>query len=209
MKQKSYLFVITLFLSLIFSTNIYSQNFDKTDWKLKTTDNNLKLYTRSNEQSGVKEVRIKTEINTTIEKLLSVLDDVSNYEKWVYKCSEAKMVKMVSKDDYYYYTRSDLPFPLSDRDIVVRSRQWKDKDDVYYSHSTLTRNMVGIKKGIVRIQEFDAHWKITQKENGILDIDYVVQTHPGGSLPTWAINLGIAKGPIETMKNLIKQLKLK
>ena len=113
---------------------------------------------------------------------------------------------MCIRDSYYYYTRSDLPFPLSDRDIVVRSRQWKDKDGIYYSHSTLTRNMVNIKKGIVRIQEFDAHWKITQKENGILDIDYVVQTHPGGSLPTWAINLGIAKGPIETMKNLMKRL---
>jgi len=207
MKQRIFLILTTLFLTFIFSTNSYSQNFDKKDWQLKTTDNNLKLYTRSNEQSGVKEVRIRTEITTSIEKLLSVLGNVSNYEKWVYKCSEAKMVKVVSEDDYYYYTRSDLPFPLSDRDIVVRSRQWKDKDGIFYSRSTLSRNMVETKKGIVRIQEFDAYWKIIQKENGTLDIDYVVQTHPGGSLPSWAINLGIAKGPIETMKNLIKQLK--
>lgn len=207
MKQTYFLFQLIIPLLFIFSLNGYGQNFDKKDWQLKTTEKNLKLYTRSNEQSGVKEVRIRTEIKASIDKLFTVLGDVSNYENWVYKCSEAKMVKVISKDDYYYYTRSDLPFPLSDRDIVVRSRQWKDKDGIFYSNSTLSRNMVSIKKGIVRIQEFDAYWKIIEKENGILDIDYVVQTHPGGSLPTWAINLGIAKGPIETMKNLIKQLK--
>ena len=205
MNQKKYLFGIILLLFSVFSTTIYSQNFDKTDWKLKTTEDNLKLYTRNNDQSGVKEVRIKTEVAITLEKLMAVLGNVSNYESWVYKCSEAKMVKVVTEDDYYYYSRYDLPFPLSDRDIVVRSRQW-EKDGIFYSHSTLSRNMVNKKKSIVRIQEFDAHWKITKKENGILAIDYVVQTHPGGSLPNWAINLGIAKGPIETMKNLIKQL---
>lgn len=207
MQLNKHILGIVFFSTFFFFGKIEAQNFDKTDWKLKTTEKNLKLYTRDSDQSGVKEVRIRTQAATTIEKLLSVLGNVDNYEKWVYKCSEAKMVKVVTEDDYYYYSRYDLPFPLSDRDIVVKSRQWIDKDGIFYSHSTIKRDMVGIKKGIVRIQEFDAYWKITQIENGILDIDYVVQTHPGGSLPNWAINLGIAKGPIETMKSLLRQVK--
>jgi len=207
MQLNKHILGLFFFSFFLFFGKIEAQNFDKTDWQLKTTENNLKLYTRNNDQSGVKEVRIKTEIATSLDKLFAVLGDVSNYEKWVYKCSEAKMIKVISENDYYYYTRSDLPFPLSDRDIVVRSRQWKDKDGLFYSHSSIIHNMVKTKKGIVRIKEFDAYWKITKKENGILGIDYVVQTHPGGSLPNWAINLGIAKGPIETMKSLIKQLK--
>jgi len=206
MQFKDNHFVIILLLLFISSVNLAGQNFDKTDWVLSTTEDNLKLYTRDSDQSGVKEVRIKTEIANTLEELMSVLGNVSKYESWVYKCSEAKMVKIVTENDYYYYSRYDLPFPLSDRDIVVRSRQW-EKDGIFYSHSTLSRNMVSAKKSIVRIQEFDAHWRITPKTNGVLEIDYVVQTHPGGSLPNWAINLGIAKGPIETMKSLIKQLK--
>lgn len=206
MQKNKQIIGLLLFSIFLLFGKTQAQNFDKTDWVLKTKEKNLKLYTRNSDESGVKEVRIRTQISTTLEKLLLVLGNVPNYQKWVYKCSESKMVKVDTNDDYHYYTRYDFPFPLSDRDIVVRSRQWLDKEGIFYSHATLVKNMVDLKKGIVRIKDFDAHWKIIQREDGVLDIDYVVQTHPGGSLPSWAINLGIAKGPIETMKRLIKEV---
>lgn len=196
---------ITLLLScwfFFFTPKLYGQNFGKTDWKLKTSKGNLDVYTRKNKTSNVKEIRIRTSLNASLENVSKILDDVSNYPKWVFKCMEAKKIKINSSSDYFYYAKYDFPFPIVDRDIVVHTKQWKDeKTGALFSNSKATTLATSPeKKGVVRITVLDAYWKITPKSDGTLDIDYIAKTDPGGKLPAWIINLGITKGPIETMK---------
>ena len=202
MKKSTNTTLITLFLFFAFASNIFAQNFAKSDWKLKTEKGNLKVFTRDNSESEVKEIRIQTSVNAPIEKVLAVLNDVSNYKNWVYKSIDSKKVKIISKNEYYYYSLSDFPFPIADRDLVIHSRQWKDeKTGIYHSQSkAISDSNVELKKGIIRITEFDSHWKIIPQADGTVAIDYVALTHPGGKLPVWVVNLGITKGPVETMK---------
>ena len=199
--RKKFPFLI-LCLFFFSQSNINAQNFDKKDWKLKTTKGNLKIYTRKNKNSDVKEIRITTSINAPLDKVLTVLNDVNNYPKWVFKCMEAKKIKVHSSSDYIYYSKSDFPFPFTDRDIVVHSRQWKDeKTGVLFSHSkATTSDLFPENKGVVRITILDAYWKITAQTDGTLDIDYTALTDPAGKLPPWIINLGITKGSVETLK---------
>ncbi len=194
--------LLILVLFFLFPSNTNAQNFDKTDWKLKTTKGNLKVYTRKNENSDVKEIRITTSINAPLTKVLEVLNDVSKYPKWVFKCMEAKKVKVNSSFDYVYYSKYDFPFPFVDRDIVVHSNQWEDeKNGVLYSHSkATTSDMFLEKKGVVRITLLDAYWKITPQKDGTLAVDYIALTDPAGKLPSWIVNLGITKGSTETLK---------
>lgn len=209
MFKSSHILLFTLTCLIGFSSSLVGQNFDKTDWKLKTTKGKLKVYTRSSEHSDFKEIRIKTTVNSSAEKIMNVLNDVASYESWVFKCMEAKKVKIISSNDYYYYTKSDFPFPITDRDLVVRSTQWTDEATGFtYSHSKAAPKMVKEEKGFIRIPEFDSYWKIMPQPNGVVEIDYVAITDPGGNLPAWVVNLGITKGPIETMKrfsNLVEE----
>ncbi|MEM6966352.1 MAG: START domain-containing protein [Bacteroidota bacterium] len=201
MLKSSRIVVLLLTFVVGFSSNLLGQNFDKTDWKLKTTKGKLKVYTRNNEHSDFKEIRITTTVSSSAEKIISVLNDVAGYHKWVFKCMGAKKIKVISSNDYYYYTKSDFPFPITDRDLVVRSTQWTDEATGFiFSHSKAVPKMKGDEKGFIRIPEFDSYWKLMPQPDGTINIDYVAVTDPGGNLPAWVVNLGITKGPVETMK---------
>jgi hypothetical protein len=172
-------------------------------WALISNENGMKVYTRPNSKSGIKEVRITTRMETSIPGLMTALADVPGYENWVYKCVNPKRLKTASEQEYYYYVESDLPFPASNRDLVVRSRQWRDAaTGKVYSHSVGLPDYKPEVEDIVRIRAFESSWEITPNNDGTVYIDYTAKTDPGGNIPAWIINLGIATGPVKTMEKL-------
>ena len=81
----------------------------------------------------------------------------------------AKKIKIISPNEYYYYTKSDFPFPIADRDLVVLSKQWEDKETGYiYSHSEAAPTMMANEKGTVRVTLFESYWKIMPQKDGQL-----------------------------------------
>ena len=58
----------------------------------------------------------------SIYDVLAVLDDVALRTKWVHRCIESKMLKKVSDFSRIIYNRTDAPWPVSDRDVVVQSK---------------------------------------------------------------------------------------
>ncbi len=172
------------------------------DWVLRHEKGVLKVYTRQNPDSGIQEVRITTRMNTPLAGFLSALSDVSAYQSWVYKCSEARLLETVNEQEFYYYSKTDLPFPVSDRDLVVHSRQWQDENGVIHSISNARPDYLPAQKSVVRIRSFRSYWKIQSSGADQVAIDYEIKTNPGGNIPAWIINLGITSGPVKTMEKL-------
>lgn len=176
------------------------------DWKLSLSKGNINIYTRPNPDSGIKEVRITTEIKSTLTGLMTILGDVQGYTDWVYKCSASKRLKTISEQEFYYYTQTDMPFIIKDRDLVVHSKQWQDPNGVVHSRSSAVPNFIPAIDNMVRVKYFESNWKITPYDDGTLTIDYTVKTDPGGNIPVWIINLAVTKGPLNTMEKLIENV---
>jgi len=182
----------------------FTINDPNNEWHLTKEKNNIKVYTRKSKSSAIKEIRIKTTMKTSLEELTAYLGDVPKYTKWVYKCSQSKRIKTNSPQDFYYHTTTDMPFPLTDRDLVVHSTQYIDQETgIYYSHSVAAPKEVPVKRGVVRITTFESNWKITPLSNGTVAIDYTALADPAGYLPAWMVNLGVSTGPFITMQQLV------
>ncbi len=177
---------------------------ETTDWELVVSKGGINIYTRPNLNSGVDEVRITTQIKSSLQGIMALLGDVREYPNWVFKCIMAKRLKTVSEQEYYYYTQSDMPFPMKDRDLVIHSRQWQDKNGVVYSRSEGVPDFISDDENMVRIKSFEANWKIAPAKDGTVDLDYTVKIDPGGNIPAWVSNLVITKGPLKTMENLLE-----
>ncbi len=201
---------LTIFLCVLVMTLSWSKGLSQTDktkktkWNLVKKDNNIKVYTRKQEHSKLKEIKMSIEYKMDINTFIEVLNDANRYTRWVYKCTESKILNQNNEDDFHYYVTSDLPFPASDRDLVVHCRQWKDDDGVYYSRSVAEPNLIPSKKGYVRIQKYESNWVITPKSDGTIHVDYHSISDPGGSIPAWIVNLAVTTGPLKTMKKLEK-----
>ncbi|MDH5380212.1 MAG: START domain-containing protein [Cyclobacteriaceae bacterium] len=169
-------------------------------WDLIKHEEDIRVYTRNNTISEIKEIRITLTVKSTMDKIVDVLSDVPLYTDWVYKCSISNKIISKSKNEFYYYVVTDLPSPFDDRDLIVHSKHWIDQTTgIFHSKSMADNKLVKEKEDYVRITNFVSSWEVKPLGNDLFYIEYQAQSNPAGNIPVWLINMAIAKGPYETM----------
>lgn len=176
-------------------------------WKLKKDKNGLKVYTRDNSASPIKELKMNFSVKASMSAIVLLLQDIEAIPKWVYKCPEAYTLKEVNSNVEYYYNLVDFPWPLDDRDMIVKNVLTQDSiTKVVRSESFNEPNYIPEKEGIIRIPSVHLWWTFTPKSNGMVEVEYFLNSDPGGMIPAWIINLAIDQGPSQTIKRFRKIL---
>jgi hypothetical protein len=190
------------FFLIVFCLN--SGNFTKKlndPWIFKHEKSGISVFFRD-PGTGVYELKLVCKVKTSMHAIAALLTDVEAYPSWVYKTSEAWRVRTTDEHEMFYYNVSDFPWPMDDRDVVVKSRIEQDpKTKILISASSAVEGLVDTKKNRIRMAVTNTHWQCTPKENGEIQIEYTLKSDPGGILPAWVINLGLEYGPVETMKS--------
>lgn len=202
----SYKTIFVGIFALIFTHFGYAQ---ESGWQLKRETKQLKVYTRNIAETGIKELRITTQFETSLNSIIALLNDVPANTDWVYSSKTAKITEKLAPNDMYYYSVSDFPWPLQDRDLIVYSAIEQDPDSkVVTSISSSAEEKYPLQKGIVRVTVFDSKWIFTPLPDGKVNIEYTVKTDPGGNIPIFLTNMFIDKGPVATMKKMRDILQL-
>jgi len=179
------------------------------EWELKKDQSGIKVYYRDSEHSAIKELRIVTEMNASLSAIMSLLYDVKSYTKWVYSCSESYVAKQVDDKEIYYYSKMDFPWPLSDRDVIAHSSMEQNKKTgKVISSSKAAPDFMPRKEDIVRLQTMEVRWELTPKKDGTVHVEYYLYSDPGGNIPDWVVNLGLDRGPVQSLlsfKELLRQ----
>ncbi len=199
-------YVFLLSLGLIFSTVAFAQQAGP--WTLKKEKKDLKVYVRDNPASPIKELKMKFTVEASMSAIVLLLQDVAAIPDWVYKCPEAYHLEKVSSSEEVYYNRVDFPWPLDDRDLIVRNTMVQDSTTkMIRSESFNEPAFIPKKDGLIRIPKLHLWWEFTPRGNGIVDVEYFLSSDPGGMIPAWMINLAIDQGPTQTIKAFKKTLK--
>jgi hypothetical protein len=142
-------------------------------------------------------------LRTTIEQLTQLILNVPNLTKWQYNTIEAQTIKEISSSEQIYYTVIEAPWPVTDRDMVVRIKTKHDRNNRSLIITTESEAEALPKKvGYVRVPSSHAKWIVTQKNKNQLQIKYTMQIDPGGSVPAWLVNWVCAEAPYRSFKNL-------
>jgi hypothetical protein len=182
--------------------------FAQTNWELSKDKNGIKVYTASNSTSKFKSIKVEANVEGTLEKLMNILMDVSNNKNWVYNTRYSYLIRKTSKNDILYYAETSLPWPISNRDMIIRMQFFHDT-----INKTLKVIATGVpdelpeKKGLVRIKYFNGLWDVKYNDENKMLINYILTMEPGGSVPAGITNMFISKGPYETFNNLSNALK--
>jgi hypothetical protein len=194
--------IIILFLSSFFIP-VYAT----TNWKLKKDKDGIKIYSGSVPNTNIKAIKAEYVLTTSCSELTALLLNAKAHKQWVYNTATSYVIKEVTAQEQIYYSEVSMPWPLTNRDIVVNLK---------ISQNTVTKVMtviaaavpgyVPLKKGTIRVRSSTAIWKITPIGSGQVKVDYTAQADPGGSVPAWAVNTFCDTGPFETFKELKKVL---
>ena len=179
-------------------------------WVLKTDEADIQVYTRTVPSSPYKALKTVCTLQTTLTSVAAVLLDVMRTPEWVYGTSTCSILKQESPSVVYYYAEMGMPWPVANRDFIVKISM--TQDPVTKVITVLAENQPAFipeKKKLVRIQNSSGKWQITPLQAGRVRVEYQLYVDPGGSVPATLVNLFSGKGPFESFRNLKKQVTLK
>lgn len=194
----------TLCLMLLVNAPAAAQD----NWELKQDKEGIKVYTKSITNSAFKAIKTICTIETTPAILTAVLMDIKASGEWVYATKKAVLLKQPSPDELYYYSEIEVPWPVSNRDFIVRLKV--SQDERSRAVTIIADNQptyLPENKNIVRVPQSYSKWLIEPLPNNQVKIEYLLQVDPGGTVPAWLINLFATKGPFESFKALREQVK--
>ncbi|MBC3540239.1 START domain-containing protein [Rufibacter sediminis] len=172
-------------------------------WELQKNEDGIEVYTRKVKDTQFKEIRVVCDLPGTPNDLFSLLKDVEHHSDWVYLNRKTKLIKRKSEHRLLYYTEADMPWPLTDRDMVVEAVFMPAyKPNVARVEVKSVTSIVSEKPGFVRIPYSLAVWDISPVSGGRTKIDYTFRVNPGGAIPAWMVNATVAIGPVKTFQNL-------
>lgn len=172
-------------------------------WKLTKEGNGIRVYQSPTPNSVYNSIKVECTLQGTYDGLLAIINNVSGHKDWVYNNKTTRLLKRISPFEFYYYTETSLPWPMSNRDAVIHTRIKRDSLNRFLTiHSVDAPNFIAQKEGKVRVQNSNINWQVTMPTANTLYIVYTLETDPGGGAPGWMVNNFADKGPYESFKKL-------
>jgi hypothetical protein len=193
-----------LLLILVFATGLTSPS---SECELRKSKDGIQVFACDTPDSKLKSISATFQLDASISTLASHVMDIAAYPHWQYKVSETELIERVNEHELVYRGEVKAPWPVSNRDLVVRLRISQDpKTKVTKILAISEPDRFPQKQGVVRVPKSETRWVITPISNTRLQVEYYFSVDPGGSIPGWLLNLTIAEGPYQTFKSLIARI---
>jgi hypothetical protein len=202
------LYLTLLIASILFHS--FSAAAQKADgWNLKKEEKSIKVYLKEVPGSKIKHLKFSTEVKATMSAVASLLLSHEHFDEWSYGSKNTKLLEKKSETEFFYSTEIEFPWPATDRDAVLHSKLTQNKKDGSLQQRIVSapESMLPRSKDKVRVRYADLTYQAVPAGAGLIQINYLMKTDPGGTLPAWMINLAADEGPIKTMLKFKEKLK--
>lgn len=172
-------------------------------WEVVLEAGNLQVWQRPYAGSSLNEIRGQLRVRSSLNALMALLKDAPFNRHWVYRSGGARILEESGYEQAYVYGIVDAPWPMHDRDTVVRFD--------YEQHPITKAITIGItnfpdylphRDDLVRVPDFGGFWRLEPGEGGWVNVTYQVYGDPGGWIPVWIANRAAEVSVINTLTNL-------
>ena len=144
----------------------------------------------------------------TYTKLVALLTNVSQFNKWIYNTRASWILKQTTPLDFIYYSETHMPWPLTNRDAIIHMQIKTDSlPRMLIISGTGEADLLPRFISRVRVTNYKASWRVTMPSPQTIKISYILELDPGGSIPAGIANSFADKGPFGTFSNLAERLK--
>lgn len=181
-------------------------------WKKIGESDGIVGYTRSIARSGVHEIKAVGIVDAPIAVVEAAIRDISIMPQYIFLCKESFVIntpEMKSEGDIvYFYSLTDLPFPLSNRDIIAKALWSMDKSTgAIFCHSEGVKTAYKQDKDVIRMPMSITGCKLVPKGADKTEVTYQVLGDPGGKLPHFLVSMLSQNYGIKTIAGLRQMVK--
>jgi hypothetical protein len=198
MKNRNPVIFLIFFLYMTGMNFLAAQN-----WEFIKEKDGIKIYTRKEADNAIKSFKGEAYIHTQMDKINSMVGNVSNQEWWDKDITTIKILINEKDKHVRYYLVYDVPWPVTDRDLVVDAIITTDPvTGVRIVEARSIPNIIPEQPGLVRIKKYWQKWTITPMDKGIIHVVLEGSADPGGSIPAWIYNMVITETPLKVIRNV-------
>ena len=173
------------------------------DWQPVSNDGKVSVQRREYRGSALQEIRGVTRLKASLNAVMALLKDAQFNQHWVYRSGGATILKENGYQQAYVYGVVDAPWPIQDRDAVVRFDYWQHPQSAEIT-ITITNSPAFIEpeSGYVRVPDFGGFWRLRPLADGWVEVTYQVHGDPGGWIPVWLANSAAITSVTRTLENM-------
>lgn len=172
------------------------------DWSLRKETDNIQVFTIDQPGSSFQAFKAIAVLDVPIENLMAVMVNPQSCVEWVHNCSESYAFGNGSFHDRYAYSVNDMPWPVTDRDYVIRIRTRGDQNS---GEIVMDLNAVPDQRekesDYVRVDKSDTLYRFIPEGDQTRMI-WLQHTNPNGSIPGWLVNTLLVDIPIRSIEQL-------
>ena len=141
--------------------------------------------------------------------ILAVLSDANQYARWMHNCREARLLETKSDFELLVYNRISTPWPLEDRDTVVRTKVDvnREKRTVFIRFKNVASSLQAELDGVTRMPLLRGFYKLEMLGPEKTRVTYQAQADPGGIIPQWLVIQESKAIPANTIRSLRKRVR--
>ncbi|MCP4606091.1 MAG: hypothetical protein GY847_37200 [Proteobacteria bacterium] len=205
MKRKFKRLGLLVFISVA-AVATYSQAGE--GWKLSKDSKGVKVFTKPKKGTDYLEMKAIGKTTYPFEIGVELLKDYDHYHEWYGMCKELKVIKKRSENDYDMYFILDVPFPGTDRDVVINVKTgWDFKKKTAWVKIKRIDSDYKKDSGLVRMTDLYGGFQVKKTAPDTVQVTYKIYADLAGSLPAWIVNLAAKKHPFDTVRGVSEQTK--
>ena len=175
--------------------------------KLSINKQNIKVWTYQNNANPVVLYKAETHFDVPIEKATALILDVEQAPKWVpYMGSVKVLSRDDSKGEFLLYMVLDFPFPLKDRDLVVKGKMSKDAQGMIHIQNKAVNQGYPLNPDYVRLTRYEGDWTFQKLSKQKVKVSTYGYADPEGSIPLSAVNLFVEQQPYQMLLKMKQEL---
>jgi len=173
------------------------------EWVTRFQEQGVTVQTREVDGSGYHAFRATTTLAASPEAVLARLRDIDSYTEWFPDTPEARLVNVesVGGDVWFNYLRTDVPWPVKDRDTVYRNRLLRSNDGLRIE-IVADPDVLPETRRVVRIRSAGGFWDMRAADGGTA-VHWQFHLDPGGNLSPALANPRV----LETPKGALRALR--
>ncbi len=181
------------------------------DWKQVKASDGITVYTRTVEGSDYLEFRGETVVEGSVAALVAILYDTPAAPRWLHQCSFGMTLEEVRFEENYIFERYDLPFPVSNRQVILHSKLiWNDdgarletrESNGYCDDHPLKRCQTVEESGLIALSRSRGYYHFTPLGDGRSKVVWQQHTEPGGTLPSWLVSALVVDIPFNSLQQM-------
>ena len=170
------------------------------DWKFERRESGVTVSRRGATGRSLPAFRGEGRVKVHVLSVLAVILDVREVERWAYGVTDARSVRHVDDRTEIVYLYSNTPWPVRDRDMVVRRSVSILKPGSEFAVSIRCEpGGVPAREGVIRVRDCESRFRVRKLDANTTEIVYEMSLDPEGSVPQWASAFLARTAPVQTL----------